>query len=139
MHERTRGQTPFWTKRLAAGRSAGSRRVADARVLVCLAGYAGPWRDPFERGCGRGTSPAWAEQSWALALLGAAAALANWATTGDHLGKTIPAGEWPVASVDLVLLAGSAAAAWAGYRLSVHGTLRRSAVPVEQQGEPAHV
>jgi uncharacterized iron-regulated membrane protein len=86
-----------------------------------------------------GTSRAWAEQAWLLAVLGAATAIANWVTTGDHLGRTIAAGYWPVAGVDLVLLAGAAAAAWAGYRLSSTGTLRRVPVALAPQAEPAHV
>ncbi len=49
-------------------------------------------------------SPAWREQCWAIAVLSAAAVLLNWATTGDHLIKTVSEGYWPVAALDLVLL-----------------------------------
>lgn len=86
-----------------------------------------------------GTSSAWAEQSWLVAALGVAAVMANWITTGDHLGRTIAQGYWPVAGVDLVLLAGSATAAWAGYRLTSRGTLRRPSAAVAPQEAPAHV
>jgi hypothetical protein len=55
-------------------------------------------------------APAWREQCWALAGLAVLAVLLNWATTGDHLIKTISQGYWPVAGFDLVLL-GSAALA----------------------------
>lgn len=64
-----------------------------------------------------GTSPAWAEQTWVAAGLAVAAVVANWVTTGDHLIKTISELYWPVAAVDLVLLAGAAAAALVAVRL----------------------
>ena len=50
-------------------------------------------------------APAWPEQCWAIALLAVAAVVLNWLTSGDHLLKTISMGYWPVAGVDLVLLA----------------------------------
>lgn len=50
-------------------------------------------------------SKAWEEQSWAIAVLGVLAVVLNAATTGDHLGRTLSAGYWPVAGVDLMLLA----------------------------------
>lgn len=62
-------------------------------------------------------APAWAEQCWAVAALSLAAVLLNWITTGDHLGKTILSGYWPVAGVDLTLLVSAALAAWAALRL----------------------
>ena len=49
-------------------------------------------------------SKAWVEQSWAIAVLGALAVVLNAVTTGDHLGRTLSAGYWPVAGVDLMLL-----------------------------------
>lgn len=65
-----------------------------------------------------GVSPAWAEQAFAVAVFGVAAAVANWITTGDNLLKTISAGYWPVAGVDLALLAGALVALTVGLRLS---------------------
>ncbi len=62
-------------------------------------------------------SPAWAEQCWAAAVLAVAAVLLNWVTTGDHLLRTIGNGYWPVAGVDLSLLAASALAVVAARRL----------------------
>ncbi|RYZ10516.1 MAG: hypothetical protein EOO24_08870, partial [Comamonadaceae bacterium] len=50
-------------------------------------------------------APAWREQCWAIAVLAVLAVVLNWATTGDHLVKTISAAYWPVAGVDLSLLA----------------------------------
>lgn len=56
-------------------------------------------------------NPAWREQCLAIAMLAAMAVSLNAITTGDHLLKTIPAGDWPVAGIDLVLLA-TAVIAW---------------------------
>jgi hypothetical protein len=62
-------------------------------------------------------APAWREQCWAAAALAVLAVLLNWATTGDHLVRTIGAGYWPVAGVDLVMLAGAALAVLAARKL----------------------
>jgi uncharacterized iron-regulated membrane protein len=62
-------------------------------------------------------APAWREQCWAIAGLAAAAVLLNWATTGDHLLKTLGEAYWPVAGLDLSLLACAGVAAWAAARL----------------------
>lgn len=62
------------------------------------------WRSPpVTQTC---TSPAWREQCLAAAGLSVAAVLLNWLTTSDHLGVTlISEPYWPVAGVDLCLLA----------------------------------
>ncbi|HTM78790.1 MAG TPA: hypothetical protein VL133_14320, partial [Devosia sp.] len=84
-----------------------------------------------------GVSSAWAEQCWLVALLALGAAIANWATTGDHLISTIAEGYWPVAGVDVVLLAAAGLAAYTAARLSARterlGQLR---FPIRK---PAHV
>jgi uncharacterized iron-regulated membrane protein len=73
------------------------------------------WRSaPVQQGR---MSPAWREQCWAIAVLAVAAVLLNWITTGDHLLATVTARYWPVAGVDLVLLAGAALAGVAAFRL----------------------
>ena len=41
----------------------------------------------------------------AIAVLAPLAAVLNWITTGDHLLRTVGEGYWPVAGVDLALLA----------------------------------
>ena len=64
-------------------------------------------------------APAWREQCWAIAALAVAAALLNWATTGDHLLKTVGSGYWPVAGLDLALLASAAVAVVAARRLRI--------------------
>ena len=50
---------------------------------------------------------AWGEQAWLLGALGVIAVLLNWITTGDHLATTLARGYWPVAGMDLILLAGA--------------------------------
>ncbi len=62
-------------------------------------------------------SPAWREQCFALAVLAAAAPLANWLTTGDHLGRTLFR-YWPVAGIDLFLFASAGIAWYAARRLA---------------------
>lgn len=65
-------------------------------------------------------APAWAEQCWAVAALAVSAAVLNWITTGDHLLKTVGAGYWPVAGVDLVLIAAASLAMVAALKLRQH-------------------
>jgi uncharacterized iron-regulated membrane protein len=67
------------------------------------------WRSaPVARGL---SNPAWREQCGMIAVMALAAVLLNWITTGDHLVRTLGAGYWPVAGVDLTLLAGGTIAA----------------------------
>ena len=62
-------------------------------------------------------SKAWAEQCWLIALLGVLAVVLNAFTTGDHLGRTLAAGYWPVAGMDLLLLVSAGVAVVAARRL----------------------
>jgi uncharacterized iron-regulated membrane protein len=65
-------------------------------------------------------APAWREQCLAIALLAVTAVGLNWVTTGDHLLRTIGiTGEryWPVAGLDLALLASAGAALYAAGKL----------------------
>lgn len=64
-------------------------------------------------------SPAWREQCWAIAALAVTAVSLNWITTGDHLIATLSARYWPVAGVDLTILAGGAVAMLAARRLKL--------------------
>jgi uncharacterized iron-regulated membrane protein len=73
---------------------------------------------PVQRGH---LAPAWREQCWAIAALAGTAVLSNWVVTGDHLLETIGSGYWPVAGLDLALLASAAVAVLAAR------TLRRRA------------
>jgi len=80
-------------------------------------------------------APAWREQCWALAALCTAAVLLNWATTGDHLLKTLSMRYWPVAGVDLVLLA----SAWLSMLAARRIGRREPKLAVDAaQGEPVH-
>jgi hypothetical protein len=74
-------------------------------------------------------APAWEEQCWAVTVLGVAAVLLNWITTGDHLLRTIGSGYWPVAGVDLFILAGSALAVVAARKLQRRGREAPVAAP----------
>jgi hypothetical protein len=66
------------------------------------------WRSaPVAQGL---SNPAWREQCWAIAMLAVSAVLLNWVTTGDHLLRTLSAGYWPVAGMDLSLLAAATVA-----------------------------
>ena len=80
-------------------------------------------------------APAWREQCWAIVVLALAAVGLNWATTGDHLGRTLVAGYWPVAGLDLALLASAAIAALAARRLRLRE--RGSAEPVPLESDEA--
>lgn len=62
-------------------------------------------------------APAWYEQSWTLAALCIVAVVSNWITTGDHLVSTIARGYWPVAGIDLMLIAVAILAACTAHRL----------------------
>ena len=64
-------------------------------------------------------APAWREQCLAIAVLGVAAPVLNWITTGDHLLRTIGNGYWPVAGVDLFMLTGAALALLAARKLQL--------------------
>jgi hypothetical protein len=83
-------------------------------------------------------SPAWREQCWAIVTLAFAAVLLNWVTTGDHLLATVSAGYWPVAGVDLTILAGGIIAALAARRLKQRelGVNARISVESESNESP---
>jgi len=91
--------------------------------LVWLASFAYAWLRP-----GR----AWREQCWAIAALALLAPVLNGVTTGDHLLKTLLDGYWPVAGMDLLLLAGAGVAIYAARKLS-HSRLAADE-PVEPVG-----
>jgi len=76
--------------------------------------HAGLRSAPVARGL---ANPAWREQCWAIAVLAVSVVVLNWATTGDHLLRTLARGYWPVAGVDLFILAGGVIAILAAVRL----------------------
>jgi uncharacterized iron-regulated membrane protein len=63
-------------------------------------------------------NPAWREQCLAVAGMAVLAVVLNWLTTGDHLLKTLGAGYWPVAGVDLFMLGSALLALLAARRLN---------------------
>ncbi len=78
--------------------------------LVWLASFGHAWARPQR---------AWMEQCWSLAALACAAVLLNWITTGDHLLRGLSHRHlWPIAGMDILLLAGAAIATIAALRLS---------------------
>ena len=62
-------------------------------------------------------APAWREQCWTVAALAVSAVVLNAVTTGDHLLKTVGEGYWPVAGMDLAMLASAAVAVVAARKL----------------------
>lgn len=68
-------------------------------------------------------NPAWREQCWAVAAMAVAAVLLNWVTTGDHLLKTIGKGYWPVAGMDLFMLASAVLAVFAARKVGQRETV----------------
>ncbi|UKE45659.1 PepSY-associated TM helix domain-containing protein [Xanthomonas cerealis] len=77
-------------------------------------------------------NPAWREQCWAIGAGALAAVALNWITTGDHLVRTIAAGYWPVAGIDLFLLSSAAVAFVAARRLGRHALIAQPRSPVEE-------
>jgi uncharacterized iron-regulated membrane protein len=86
----------------------------------------------------KGLSPAWREQLWLVSVLAAAAAVANWITTGDHILKTVGDGYWPIAGVDTVLLVAAAMAAYTARRLRLRPHDLSEATS-DRDRVPAHV
>jgi uncharacterized iron-regulated membrane protein len=91
-------------------------------------------------------NPAWREQCWAAAVLAVAAVVLNWISTGDHLVKTVFTDTyWPVAGVDLSLLAAAALSVVAARKLklreqqAVVTSAAEQEVDVEHVGEMKHV
>ncbi|WP_349744115.1 PepSY-associated TM helix domain-containing protein [Roseateles cavernae] len=76
-------------------------------------------------------APAWGEQCWAVAALAITAVLLNWASTGDHLLSTLGRAYWPVAGVDVALLASAALAVLAARRLGRRARLASSSPVAE--------
>lgn len=103
---------------------AGAERAALemwAFYLTWLAAFAHAWLRP-----GR----AWVEQCRTIAVLAVITALLNWITTGDHLIRSLAHRHlWPIAGMDLMLIAGASAAALAAYKFE-----RRVAMPLRCVG-----
>jgi uncharacterized iron-regulated membrane protein len=83
-------------------------------------------------------APAWREQCWVVCVLSVSAVLLNWITTGDHLLRTIAERYWPVAGLDLVLLAVGIISSWAALVLSRREARAGSQPPVAEPREHAY-
>ena len=89
-------------------------------------------------------NPAWREQCWIAALLAVAAVVLNWLTTGDHLVKTVfTQTYWPVAGVDLSLLATAALSVYAARKLKLReqpvANIAAQEADLELVGDMKHV
>lgn len=89
-------------------------------------------------------NPAWCEQCWIAALLAVAAVVLNWLTTGDHLVKTVFTNTyWPVAGVDLSLLATAALSVYAARKLKLReqpvANIAAQEADLELVGDMKHV
>lgn len=84
------------------------------------------------------TNPAWREQCQAISVLAPAAVLLNWLSTGDHLLKTVGERYWPVAGVDMFLLASAATAALVAARLKRRAKTE-AGVSSEKRKSASHV
>jgi uncharacterized iron-regulated membrane protein len=82
-------------------------------------------------------NPAWREQCWAIAVFAVAAVLLNWTSTGDHLLRTLAAGYWPVAGMDLALLTTATIAALAARALASRVPAMPAPVAVETEASHA--
>ena len=82
-------------------------------------------------------NPAWREQCWTIAVFAVAAAVLNWATTGDHLVETILLEPyWPVAGVDISLLVLAILAGTAARKLKRREQLAESNALADEAGAP---
>ena len=89
-------------------------------------------------------NPAWREQCWIAALLAVAAVVLNWLTTGDHLVKTVFTHTyWPVAGVDLSLLATAVLSVFAARKLKLReqpvANIAAQEADLELVGDMKHV
>jgi len=82
-------------------------------------------------------APAWADQVWAISGLALGAVILNAVTTGDALWQTIPDGYWPVAGIDLSLLATAALAVLVARRVRRAEVLSVSRAPADETPGPA--
>ena len=89
---------------------AAALRARDLGLLRRLAGELSPMP-------GARAGSAWIEQCYAAAALAVLAVMLNGMTTGDHIARALADGKAAVAGMDIVLLAGAAAAAVTAWRL----------------------
>jgi len=78
--------------------------------------FYGAWALSFAHAWWRGRT-AWRGQAGAIAALAVLAVALNWASTGDHLYRTLAQGRYAVAGVDLMLVGVALAGAYIARRL----------------------
>lgn len=77
---------------------------------------------------------AWSHQCWTIAAVALAAVILNAVTTGHHPIAATIAGLWPIAVMDLLLLASAVLAGWAAFRLQ-SGSVTGLAAPLPEPAE----
>ena len=86
----------------------------------------------------RPSARAWTEQLATAALLYAALPVVNAATTGSHLGATVPRGDWVLAGFDLTMLASGLLLAWTARHVARNATKsadRKATMPARPRTE----
>lgn len=79
---------------------------------------------------------AWKEQLYAIVVLYAGLPIANFWYPDSHLAAAVANGRWTLASVDLVLLATAALAAWAAWYLRPAAAPARKPAPAAKKKSP---
>lgn len=100
----------FWLNRLLPASLAG-------RAGWEVNGFFIAWALTLLHACLREHGQAWKEQLYAIVLLFAGLPIVNFWYPDSHLAASIANGRWTLASMDLVLLATAALAAWAEWHL----------------------
>lgn len=100
----------FWLNRLLPASLAG-------RAGWEINGFFIAWALTLLHACLREHGQAWKEQLYAIALLFAGLPIVNFWYPDSHLAASIANGRWTLASMDLMLLATAALAAWAEWHL----------------------
>ena len=94
----------------------GATLFGAARYELEIWAFFAVWLASFAHAWSRQGS-AWIEQCYAAAALAVLAVMLNGMTTGDHIARALEDGKAAVAGMDIVLLAGAAAAAVTAWRL----------------------
>ncbi|MEM9057576.1 MAG: PepSY-associated TM helix domain-containing protein [Pseudomonadota bacterium] len=106
------------------------------RAYLEVVVFFGAWIVAFVHAGVRGRK-AWREQCWAIAAAALLAPCLNWLTTGDDPLAAIGAGQWAIASIDLVLLLSAIGAVLAARRLDTAPVPSREPRRARPAVEPA--
>lgn len=119
----------FWLNRLLPASLAG-------RAGWEVNGFFIAWALTLLHACLREHGQAWKEQLYAIVLLFAGLPIVNFWYPDSHLAASIANGRWTLASMDLVLLATAALAAWAEWHLRPAHKPARAAKQEAQEASP---